>query len=388
MFEKLLYTLAAMIVLGVVGSGCSGQKKEAESHQVKVTTVQSSSHLFQQRLRVQGVTIAVEKAVLKARSNGVLEIMAVDDGSVVKKGDLLFQIDKENLEKKLALAEKEVTVAEDNVRTVESDLQIAEDNLDKAQRDYKRAVDLRSEEVISIDAYEKADVYCKICQASVNKVKAMLAYSKSRVEQQKASLEIARKNLVDSKGVAPFDGVITRKLSEQGEYPGEGALGKEILHIENPDNLEISCLISALYYDSVAVGKTKLILLADEKKLGEAVLTYRSPSIDPMSRTFEIKAKLDPKLGITSGMLCDVDMVLRERTGLGLPVDTIMLRAGGKSVAYYNNNGKAELLEITPGITSDGYTEVLNAESLQGKDFVATGQYFLNPGDSVVLVQK
>lgn len=388
MFEKLLYVVTATVVLGLCGNGCSKQKEEIAGHQVKVTTVQASSHLFQQRLRVQGVVIPVEKTILKARANGVLEIMAVDDGSVVKKGDLLFQIDKENLEKRLALAEKDVAVAEDNVRTVESDLEIAQENLDKAERDFKRAEELRGEDVISVDAYEKADVYYKVCQATVKKVKAMLAFSNSRVEQQKASLDIARKNLIDSKGVAPFDGVVTHKICEQGEYPGEGALGKEILRIENPNNLEISCFISALYYDSAEVGKTKLVLLGDEKKLGEAVMTYRSPSIDPTSRTFEVKAKLDPGLGITSGMLCDVDMVLVERTGLGLPVDSIMLRAGGESVAYFNKDGKAELQKIIPGITSDGFTEVLNADQLQGKDFIGTGQYFLNPGDSIVVIEK
>ena len=110
--------------------------------------------------------------------------------------------------------------------------------------------------------------------------------------------------------------------------------------------------------------------------------------MDPVSRTFELKAKLPPNTPLISGTLCELELILEERSGLGIPNDAVMLRKGGLFQVYAVNNGKAEQITVVPGISSDGYTELLQADELKDRNFIFSGQYFLNPGDPVLVVHE
>jgi len=359
-------------------TGCSDNEKVAGSE--KVIDVQLGVPVqkdFKKSIRIQGVIQPVEHAVLSSLLSGTLEVLMVDEGAVVKKGDPLFQVDKQNLQNQVNLKENEIAVAVDTLTTAENDVASAEKNFKKAEIDFSRSKQLLDDHVISQDLYEQSDVRLELMRSALNKAKAILNLSKSRVEQQKTNLEIAKKYLIDSSVNAPFDGVITEKLKEQGEFVGAGT---PIFEIENQSKLEFSALISSVYYDSLEVGKTKLIFYNGNSKIAEGIMTYKSSSIEPLSRTFEIKVEFPEGTKLVSGTLCDADIVLTERVGMGIPIDAAIILSGGRYIAYLNNGGKAELFEIEAGIASDGFLEVLNAEKMGNKKVVVNGQYFLSDG--------
>ena len=140
--------------------------------------------------------------------------------------------------------------------------------------------------------------------------------------------------------------------------------------------------LETIYYPSIT-PETTVVLSLHGLELCRAKLSYISPSIDSLTRTFEIKADLPQQGNLISGTLCDVAVVLAEREGLGLPSDAILSRAGGQSVVFAVNNGMAEELPATTGFTTDGFTEILNANDLQDRQFVIEGQYFLNNGSRI-----
>ena len=62
-----------------------------------------------------------------------------------------------------------------------------------------------------------------------------------------------------------------------------------------------------------------------------------------------------------------------------------MERSGGRSSIFVVKDGKAEELGVKSGFTTDGYTEILDAQKIGDEKIVVTGQYFLNNGDKVVV---
>ena len=66
-----------------------------------------------------------------------------------------------------------------------------------------------------------------------------------------------------------------------------------------------------------------------------------------------------------------------------MPRDAVILKKGGRSAVFAVQDGKAQEIEVTTGITSDGFTEILNPEAVAGRELVVSGQYFVNDGSAV-----
>lgn len=362
--------------------GCSKKedtKSAGQTVAVKVKTGSLTPMRFRRQIQVQGCIQPVNSAKIAARATGNIDALKVKEGDRVKAGDILFQTDQINLQNQVLLAEQNLKVAQQNKSIAEADLKIAKTNLEKARLDFERDETLFKRNVITKQAFENMEVAWKNAQATTEKAETALAYKDVLITQAETSLQIAQKNLADSIIRAPYDGVITAKYHETGEF---AAGGTAVLAMEDPTHLEASVFISAIYYPSIT-PETTVVLSLHGLELCRAKLSYISPSIDSLTRTFEIKADLPQQANLISGTLCDVAVVLAEREGLGLPSDAILSRAGGQSVVFAVNNGMAEELPATTGFTTDGFTEILNANDLQDRQFVIEGQYFLNNGSHV-----
>lgn len=383
LFKSILPTAALTLTL-VFNYGCGkAAAKSSDAKAARVETAELAKKTFLRKIRVQGTVQPVEEANISSKTSGTLDELLVDEGNKVTKGQLLFQVDRQNLENAVTVSRHNLQVSKEELATAEVNLKVAKTIHKKEVIDYNRAKRLHDSHAVSEDAFETADVNLQKAEADVEKSESIVNYSKARMEQQKVNLLIAEKNLEDSRVLAPFDGVVTSKVVEQGEFVNSGT---PIIHIQNQEKLELSCLISGIYYESVIPEKTRILLSLDRKSEGDAILTYRAPSIDPVSRTFEIKVRLPAKTELISGTLCDVDLVLDEREGYGLPADSILLRKGGQYKAFIVKDGKAQIVGIEPGITEYGITEVKNPEKFLQEKFIVSGQYFVNSGDPVITI--
>ena len=362
--------------------GCSPKENTESAGQivtVKVKTGSLTPMRFRRQIQVQGCIQPVNSAKIAARASGNIDALKVKEGDRVKAGDILFQTDQVNLQNQVLIAEQNLKVAQQNKSIAEADLKIAQTNLEKAQLDFERDETLFKRNVITKQAFENMEVAWKNAQATTEKAETALAYKDVLITQAETSLQIAQKNLADSIIRAPYDGVITAKYHETGEF---AAGGTAVLAMEDPTHLEASVFISAIYYPSIT-PETIVVLSLHGLELCRAKLSYISPSIDSLTRTFEIKADLPKQANLISGSLCDVAVVLAERDGLGLPSDAILSRAGGQSVVFAINRDSVDEIPVSTGFTTDGFTEILNANDLQDRQFVIEGQYFLNNGSHV-----
>ncbi len=369
-------------------AGC--EKKETsvpDERIVRVVTMQPEEREFTQRIRVQGNVESKEHAEISSRTNGSLDQIPVSEGDAVKKGATLFQVDRINLENDLKVRLNQVKVAEAQLKIAEISRDLAVTVCDKAKTDFLRAEKLKASQAVSEDAYERAKLSYEEAESNILKAEAQANFAKATLGQSQANLEIAEKLLADSLVAAPFDGTVISKSKEPGEYVKSGEV---IVKLENPARLELVTMISAVYYPRIIPGKTMAVIYApDGEKRGELPVSFRSPSVDPLSRTFEIKIDLPETWELVSGQLCDMDLILRSARGKGVPNEAILLRANNRRIVFTaEKNNTAAAVAVETGIVDGAWTMLPDPAVLENRPVIIEGQAFLEPGDRIAVTEE
>jgi RND family efflux transporter MFP subunit len=195
---KPLGLVGALLIGAIVLSGCSRKAPQAgpSAPDVLVTTVkpQDVPRVLERVATLDGFI----NANINAQVQGYIVSRDYQEGSLVKKGDLLFQIDPRPFE--AALAQARGTLAKDQA------------NQAKADADEKRALDLFNRKVISDQERDTAV--------------AAAGSSRANVQADEAAVEQAELNLGYTKIAAPIDGVAGFANAQVGDLvsPTSGAL--------------------------------------------------------------------------------------------------------------------------------------------------------------------
>src|SRR5438309_1161583 len=195
---KHLPALGALVICGLLATGCSRKPAQApvNAPEVLVTTVtpQDVPRVLERVATLDGFI----NANINAQVQGYIVSRDYQEGSVVKKGDLLFQIDPRPFE--AALAQAKGTLARDKA------------NQAKTDADEKRAMDLFKKKVISDQERDTAV--------------AAAGSSRANVEADEAAVKQAELNLGYTKITAPIDGVAGFANNQVGDLvsPTSGPL--------------------------------------------------------------------------------------------------------------------------------------------------------------------
>ncbi len=385
--QPMKYSILSLVLIILLGmTGCSKKEKSGRDPlRIAVRTGKISERTFQESVSTQGVVEPVVHAALSALVPGRLEELNAEEGDPVKKGTPLFRSDRKNLENACRLAEEALKAARSRNRTRIADLKLAGFSLEKAKLDYDRNSNMYKSKIVSSDVYEKMVLAYRRAQIVEEQARAAVSTTEAEISLAETALAIAKKKLSDSCVHAPFDGVVARKFRQKDEFCNAGT---PVLKLEQPGKMRIGAVLNGIYYPAVKTGKTQIEVAFGGKKLVSVPVTICSPCMDPLSRTFEIKADLPPEFALPSGTLCDVRVILNERRAPALPEEALLFRQNGKFAAFAVRSGLAEEIPLIPGITRDGYTEIRNAEKLRDRDFIVSGQYFVNPGTPVSVNSK
>ena len=369
------------LIMAAVLAGCRDEgKKSDESVRIAVRTEKMTVRNFQDSVATQGVVEPVVYAVLSALVPGRLEELKVEEGDRASKGTLLFQSDRKNLENACRLAEEALKAAKSRYRTRQADLRLAGFSYDKADRDYKRNQTMYKSKIVSTDVYEKNLLAWQKAKIEIERVQAAVSTTEAEVALAETALAIARKKLADSRIEAPFDGVVSVKMRRQNEFC---AAGTPVLKLEQPGKMRVCILLNGVYYPAVRTGKNRIEVSFAGKKLCTVPVSVRAPAMDPLSRTFEIKADLPSACSLPSGTLCDVRVILGERKAPALPEESLLFRQNGNYAVFAAGKDIAEEIILKTGVTRDGFTEILNPEKITGRDIIVSGQYFVNNGTPI-----
>ena len=184
---------AALCAAALLAGGWGAGKKEAAERVVKVVVMQPVKMEFVQKIRVQGNVETKAKAEVSSRISGTLDLMKADEGQRVRKGDILFQVDRIKLENDVKGQKHKLAVAEAELKIAVINNELARTVADKAQVDFNRADQLRKANAVSDDAYERAALNLKEAEAGVSKAEAQANYARAKVGQEQANLDAQEK---------------------------------------------------------------------------------------------------------------------------------------------------------------------------------------------------
>jgi len=377
------YCLIALF-FGLLIAGC-GEKPSQVNETIKdktqaiaVRTLKAEPRTFERRITVQGNLQSKYVANVAARIAGNLDTIFVDAGDPVEANTTeLFQIDPVTLQNAVTASEQQLAVMEAALEVARATLGKAEAEAGKAELDVARYQRLYKDGRVTPNEFELRQVQYVQAKAGLAVSKAQVALSESQVEQAVATLEISRKNLKDSKSMAPISGFVTLRSKEPGEQVG---LGEVVLRIEDPSYIEAVAYLPAEYFADVTPGKTQARLTIAGRDSGTFIVTYRSPVINTTLRTFEIKGKVESKEAV-AGAMADMTIVFESRQAIGVPSNSLLIRNDTPSL-FIAKDGKATLKPVKTGLINEGWTEIRSG--LEAVDAVVTeGQTQLREGMAV-----
>lgn len=379
-----LALLTATLPAALLAAGC-GKKETATAaeeivHALAVRAVGVAPRDFERRLTVQGTLEAKNYATVASRADGNLDAIWVDEGDAVVAGETaLFQVDAANRENALTIAQQDLAVAKAALAVAQASAAKTEAESRKATLDFERYERLHQDGKVSLNEFEAAQVGNAQAQAGIAVAQAQVDLAERQVKQAEASLAIAEKNLADTKIVAPISGVVSSRTAEPGE---QMSVGKVVLRIDDLAAVEAAAYLPAQYYPEVAPGQTTFRLGIGGRAAGAHAVTYRSPTIDPTLRTFEIKGLLEqPGDAVVPGQMADLTLVFGTRQGLGVPSAAVLVRSG-QTVVFVAQNGQALARPVETGLQNDGWTEILSGLEA-GETVVTEGQTQLHDGMAV-----
>lgn len=288
---RALKWLGTAAVLAISCGGCGRATTEnAADPPVLVSTVRPLRHRFREVVRVQGVARAKDVVRIAARVPGPIEAMWVEDGDEVAAGRALFQTDREHLEHQVRMSEDAVRVAGASRREAEAALADARAALDKAEADHARAARMFEQDgAIPLDALELAVMARDRARAAAERASAAVELAIARGQQAESALAVAKRQLADSTISSPIAGVVTHRFLRLGEY---AAAGTPVLQVESADRVEVVAWLAAPLHGRVVEGRARLRFARAGGGVAEVPVDHVAPTVDPRTRTFEVRATL------------------------------------------------------------------------------------------------
>jgi len=268
--------------------------------------------------------------MIATRLMGFIKKMPIEEGDVVKKGQLLFEVDPTDITSMLNQARGAVLQAKSGVL-------MAEMAYADALKDYERFKNLYKNGAVSKRDFEKMELMKNIRKKQVDMAKGMLKQALAGLARAKAQLKYA-------KVTSPIDGVVTKKLKKVAEMalPGYPVVILSDLHA-----LKAKSFVKEEDIDKLKIGMPVTIYVPAIDKTYKAFISSIIPSGDPMTHSFIVKYtfKKEPK-GLLPGMYAKAKIVIGKMDAVVVPFAAITTRGGIVGV-FVDNGGVAKFVPVT-----------------------------------------
>ncbi len=207
----LLIGLVLAVVVAI--AALSAARRGSRATEVRIETVGKRDLVSV--VTASGKIEAVTQVDISSDITGRIVKITVREGDLVKKGQLLVQIDPSQYQ-------SVVQRAEAFLQSSQASLQQVRANRDQAKRQLDRALEIRraNPNLISAESVEQAQQAYDVAVANYNS-------TDSQVDQARAQLQEARDNLAKTRIYAPIDGRVTRLAVEEGEVAVPGTFSRE-----------------------------------------------------------------------------------------------------------------------------------------------------------------
>lgn len=314
-----------------------------------------------EELTLTGGLIARRISNLSAEVDGIVKQVHVDDGSELAAGAPVVDLDTD--------------IAQINREAAAADLAEAQATLEESIRRHAELQKLKDQNHTSLTSVEAA--------------RAQIAIDEAARNQARSNLKRTQTLLGKHKIVAPFSGVVNRKLVEVGQWVETSTslvefIDNKLLRLELP--------VPQYYFQSVH-KKTPVQIRFDAlpNQFFESTISAIIPISDQSSRTFRVRIDIDNSEGkLAPGMTAKAVLRLGNKIGadsLVAPQDALVRKPDGSALIWIINEvdgvTKAKSVEVELGRSYRDGVEIFNDALPEGTLTVVRGNEILRPGQSV-----
>ena len=324
------------------------------------------------------------QADIISKISGYIEDVFVDIGDVVKSGQALCKLTVPEIEKQreqiharqqrlkaeVKKSEATVNVAVAQVRASEAEVEEAVSNIKQVvarlianKADLKRVMGLVERQAVTIAMLDEAQASNDVSEAAKDSAEAALRSAEARkeialAERDAAEAEVATARARHAESIkegeeldamlqyttlrAPFDGVITTRSVDPGDFvtgasQGHGLLRRPLFHVDQQSRLRIRVAIPERDASEVDAGDLAVIRLdALPNAPIEATVTRSAQRLDPSTRTMLAEIDIDNVSGqILPGMFgCATITASTSRNAIVLPASALRTDAAGEPYVF------------------------------------------------------
>ncbi len=341
-----------------------------------------------------GKVTPITKVEVKSKASGIVKKLFVDAGDKVRKGQLLAQLDKEEIEAQVEQSRAAVQAAEAGLTSSEADYQRARVDAEGPEvpllkRAYDRAIGMAKEGVVSTSALEDAEKNYELAlnkqnvsKAQATVLKAKIAQSQGELAQDRANLKQLEEQLSYTDIVSPIDGVVLSRDVEMGDAVSSilvlGSSATLVMTLGDTSQVYVKGKVDESDIGKVYLGQPARIKVESFKdKTFNGVVTKISPmgvEKDNVT-TFEVRVSINNPGGeLKAEMTANAEIILEEHKNvLQIPEGAIIYDKDKKaSVEIPDPSAKdgKKKIAVNIGISNGAKTELLSG---------------LKEGDQVVL---
>jgi RND family efflux transporter MFP subunit len=359
--------LIGIVALSLVAGGLSAcgrgdDRAEAKAEEpIPVTVVPASAIDTAERLEAGGVVAARESASISSRIVATIAGIRVKAGDRVRAGDVLVTLDAQDVTEHTGLARAGAVAAEKALTQARAAQSAAEVEHRLATTWEKRIATLHARNSATDQERDEAEARLSSAAARLAGIEAAIEGADANLASARAAVGVATATESFSTVRAPFDGLMTERLTDPGNL---AAPGVPLLRIESDGARQVVVRVDEARAAWVHTGDQVAVLIDAAAEQGrddnglEGVVTEVARAVGTDQRAFTVKASLPSTVTARTGTFARVLFRGAPRRALIVPAHAIQ-RHGQVLSVYVVQDGVARLRLIRVGASSSEGVEVV-----------------------------
>jgi HlyD family secretion protein len=380
--------LASALLLGACGSKEAAESSPTVTVQVATASIEPISRV----VTGEAIVFPRNQAAIVPKISAPVKVFYVDRGSRVTAGQLLAELESQDLQGTYAENQGGFQEAQTNYDTAaqkaQQDLVLAKQQLDAAQKVYDNRQNLLRQGAVSAKDVEDARI--ALTQAQNQNELAQKQYdlkvAQAQLSAAKGKASSAEAQLNYAKIVSPIDGLVTDRPLYAGET---AAAGTPILTVMDIDRIVAKIHVTQEQAALLKVGDTAAISATDVSDPLSGKVTLVSPALDPNSTTVEVWVQAaNPGDRLRPGASVSVKIVATTVPhALVIPAVALLTATdGGTSVFSLGSGDKPSRQAVKVGIRNGDEVQITGGLK-EGARVITTGAFELSNEDPDILAK-
>ncbi|WP_262690728.1 efflux RND transporter periplasmic adaptor subunit [Kordiimonas aestuarii] len=341
----------ALVVASALSFAGSVSAQQQQQPPALVEVAEASAEMMAPQAYMPGTVVSRNDSRIAAEISGKVKWVA-PEGTLLKEGDVVAEIDDRNLRLALDRAESQIKRLDARITYLKADL--------------ARVQELAVNKNVPSSRVEEAESTLLMMQEEL---------AQARVTAEQAEIDLER-----TKVRAPFPGRVVERLAQAGEY---SVPGRQIARLVDTEHLEVSAqapvTLSAMLMDGQSVVLRRDALVVDTSI--RAII----PVGDSLSRTMEIRVSVPAGSRYVVGTAVQVGVPSSApQQVVAVPRDALVLRNDGTYVYRVKDDNTAERMLVTTGAAT-GRRVAVTGGIEHGDKVIVRGGERLRPGQAVQL---